>query len=129
MAELHVDVEIRAGSRLGVGEDLLIDHAWTDGGIGVETGGTGAHLLLVSVGVCVLNDVYREAQPGVQVDGVLVRVSGDFDAESWSRAGITYEVDIDSPEDEEVVARLLGQVEGVAEIPRLLGGAVTVSRR
>jgi hypothetical protein len=129
MAELAVDVELRAGSRLGDGEDVVVGHPWTDGGIGIDTEGTGAHLLLVSVGICVLNDVYREAQPGIQVDGVRVRVSGDLDAEAWTSTAIAYEVEIDSPEDEATVARLLVQVDAVAEIPRLLGGEVTVSRR
>jgi hypothetical protein len=128
MADLQVEVVLGAGSRTFTGGDLL-DHGWSDEGISVDAEATGAHQLLVAVGCCVVNDVYREAQPGVQVDGVTVRVAGDFDSESWSRATIAYEVDIDSPEDEEVVARLLGQVEARAEIPRLLSGEVTVSRR
>ena len=128
MAELQADVQIGSGSRI-IDTGILLDHAWTDAGIGIDTEGTGAHFLLVSVGVCVLNDVYREAQPGIQVDGVLVRVSGDFDAETWSTTAIAYEVEIDSPEDEATVTRLLEQVDAVAEIPRLLGGEVTVSRR
>ncbi|GAA4711310.1 OsmC family protein [Nocardioides conyzicola] len=128
MAELHVEVVLGAGSRTFTGGALL-DHGWSDEGITVDAEPTGAHQLLVSVGCCVVNDVYREAQPGVQVDGVTVRVSGELDAESWARAEITYEVDIDSPEDEDVIARLLAQVEAVAEIPRVLQGEVTVGRR
>jgi len=42
---------------------------------------------------------------------------------------ISYEVEIDSPDDEATVARLLERVEAVAELPRLLAGEVTVSRR
>ena len=128
MAELHVDVEVGAGTRI-IGSGTHFDHPWTDGGIGVDADGTGAHLLLVSVGVCVLNDVYREAQPGIQVDGVRVQVSGDFDAETWSATAVTYEVEIDSPDDEATVSRLLERVDAVAEVPRLLAGEVTVSRR
>jgi hypothetical protein len=129
MAELHVDVELRAGSRLGSGEDFVLGHPWTDGGIGVEADGTGAHLLLVSVGVCVLNDVYREASPGIQVDGVLVRVAGDFDAGTWSRATVAYDVEIDSPEDDATLDSLLDRVDAAAEIPQVVRGEVTVSRR
>lgn len=120
MAELLVDVEVSAGSRLGVGDDLVLDHAWTDSGIGVTTEGTGAHLLLVSIGVCVLNDVYREADPGLRIDGVRVRVSGDLDTQTWASADITYEVEIDSPEDEATLAGLLDRVDAVAEIPRIV---------
>ncbi len=128
MAELSVDVELSAGSRIRL-DEFVLDHAWTDSGIGVTTEGTGAQLLLVSVGVCVLNDVYREAQPGIRVDGVLVRVVGDLDAESWSSASIWYEVEIDSPEDEGTIASLLERVDAVAEIPRVLRGNVAVARR
>ena len=128
MAELQVDVEVGSGSLVSTA-GLLLDHSWTDAGISVDSEGTGAHFLLVSVGVCVLNDTYREAQPGIQVDGVRVRVSGDFDAERWSRAAISYEVEIDSPEDEATLSRLLDQVHAVAEIPRVVRGEVTVSRR
>lgn len=128
MAELQVDVAVGAGSRI-IDLGVLFEHPWTDGGIGVDTDGTGAHLLLVSVGVCVLNDIYREAQPGIQVDGVLVRVSGDLDTETWSRASISYDVEIDSPDDEQTVARLLERVDAVAEIPRIVRGEVTVERR
>jgi uncharacterized OsmC-like protein len=128
MAELHVDAQVGSGSRWNYAE-ILLDHPWTDAGISVDAEGTGAHFLLASVGVCVLNDVYREAQPGVQLDGVRVRVSGDFDAETWSMTTVTYEVEIDSPDDEETVARLLERVDAVAEIPRLLAGEVTVNRR
>jgi hypothetical protein len=129
MAELKVDVELRAGSRLGAGEDFVLGHVWTDGGIGVEADGTGAHLLLVSVGVCLVNDLYREASPGIQVDGVLVRVSGDFDAGSWSSGAIAYDVEVDSPEEETTLRSLLDRVDAVAEIPQVVRGEVTVSRR
>ena len=128
MADLYVEVEVAAGSRRGGGESFALDHVWTDSGIGVTAEGTGAQLLLVSVGVCVLNDVYREAT-GLQLDGVLVRVSGELDAQTWSSAGITYEVEIDSPEDRAVVGDLLDRVDAVAEIPRIVRGEVTVSRR
>lgn len=128
MGELHVDVEVGAGSRI-IDTAILLHHPWTDGGIGVDTEGTGAHFLLASVGVCVLNDVYREAQPGIQVDGVLVRVSGDFDAETWASTAIAYEVEIDSPDDDATVARLLERVDAVAEIPRVVRGEVMVRRR
>ena len=130
MAEIHVDVRVAAGSRVAdLTPAYVIPHPWTDGGITVEGGGTGAHLLLTAVGSCVLNDVYREADPGIPVDGVLVEVGGDFDSVSWATTTIGYDVRVDSPEDDEVVARLLSQVEAVAEIPRVVGGEVTVSRR
>ena len=130
MADLRVDVRVAAGSRIGdLTPAYVIPHPWTDAGIAVEGGGTGAHLLLTAVGCCVLNDVYREADPGIPIDGVVVEVGGEFDASTWSTTAIGYDVRVDSEEDDEVVARLLDQVHAVAEIPHVVSGDVTVSRR
>jgi hypothetical protein len=63
------------------------------------------------------------------VEGVLVDAGGDFDDETWSTTHITYDVAVDSPEAPDVVARVLEQVDAVAEIPRVVRGEVTVSRR
>jgi hypothetical protein len=130
MAELHVDIRVAAGSRAGdVAATYVVPHQWTDAGISVEGGGTGAHLLLTSVGCCVLNDLYREAEPGIPLDGVLVEVGGDFDAATWSATSIGYAVVVDSSEDDEVIARLVTAVDEIAEIPRALRGEVQVERR
>ena len=128
MAEVHVDVRVAAGSRAGdLTPAYVVPHQWTDGGIAVEGGGTGAHLLLTAVACCVLNDVFREAD--VPVDGVVVEAGGDFDGDTWATTHLTYDVALDSPEAPDVVARVLEQVDGVAEIPRVLRGEVTVGRR
>lgn len=130
MASVHVDVRVAAGSRAGdVAPAYVVPHQWTDGGIAVEGGGTGAHLLLTAIAGCVLNDLYREAQPGVRVDGVLVDAAGDFDGETWSTTSITWAARVDSPEDEGVVGQLVDRVAEVAEIPRVVRGEVTVTRR
>lgn len=129
-AEVHADVRVAAGSRAGdVAATYVVPHQWTDGGVAVEGGGTGAHLLLTAVGACVLNDLYREADPGVPIEGVLVEVGGDFDAETWSATTIGYRVVVDSSEAADVVARLVDAVDAVAEIPRALRGDVVVERR
>jgi len=56
-------------------------------------------------------------------------VDGRFDDETWSTTRITYDVAVDSPEAGDVVARVLEQVDALAEIPRVVRGEVTVSRR
>lgn len=124
-------VRVAAGSLRGaVRADVSFSHRWTDGGVAVEAPFTGAHLLHLSAGGCVLNDVYREAQAsGVAVDGVLVTVDGDFDRETWVSTGITYSIEIDSASPDEAVQRLLRTVENVAEIPRALQAGVPVERR
>ncbi|MEP9363809.1 OsmC family peroxiredoxin [Nocardioides sp. CN2-186] len=130
MAELHVDVRVAAGSLAGdVAPTYVVPHQWTDSGIAVEGGGTGAHMLLTAVASCVLNDVFREAQPGIPVSGVLIEASGDFDATTWATTSIDYAVVVDSTEDADVIAQLLQGVDAVAEIPRAVAGQVTVGRR
>ncbi|MBZ5739804.1 OsmC family protein [Nocardioides mangrovi] len=129
MADVHVDVRVAAGSLAGdVSPAYVVPHQWTDGGIAVEGGGTGAHLLLTAVASCVLNDVFREAA-GVPVDGVLVSAGGDFDGDSWSTTAIAYSVRVDSPATDDAVAQVLAAVDEVAEIPRAVRGEVKVERR
>ena len=131
MSTLGFEVRVAAGSRASdVTAAYVVPHTWTDGGIAVEGGGTGAHLLLTAIGCCVLNDVLREAGPlDVGIDGVLVEVSGEFDATTWSSTAVSYGVDVDSGASAAEVDALLAKVADVAEIPRAVGGEVTVNRR
>lgn len=84
-------VRVAAGSYSGtVHADATFSQRWTTSGVSVEAQFTGAHLLHLSVGGCVLNDVHRESERlGVDVDGVLVRVAGDFRRGTWVSTGIT----------------------------------------
>lgn len=127
----HFRIRGAAGSlRSRVRADVTFAHRWTDGGVAVEAGFTGAHLLHLAVGGCVLNDVYREADRlGIVVHGVVVSVDGDFDRSSWASTGITYSVEIDSPSPPVDVQQLLHVVEDVAEIPRALQAGARVERR
>ncbi|WP_110182089.1 OsmC family protein [Nocardioides solisilvae] len=119
-------VRVGAGS-LRLAEGLDLAHAWTSDGIVTDAVGTGAHLLHLSVGVCVLNDCYREAaRLGVALDGVLVTVEGGFD-EEWRPTGLRYAVEVEGP-DPALVEALIEAVDEVAEIPRALRAGGTVRR-
>lgn len=124
-------MRVAAGSYQGaVRADATFSHRWTAGGVFVEAPFTGAHLLHLSAGGCVLNDVYREAERlGVDIHGVLVSVDGDFDRGTWVSTGITYDVAVDSSAPDADVERLLSAVEEVAEIPRALRAGAPVERR
>lgn len=123
---------VRVGSgtrRAGLGPAYVVPHAWTDDGIAVEGGGTGAHLLLTAIACCVLNDVHREARsPGIEVAGVRVEAVGGFDTTSWSTTTVAYDVDVDSDASPQALAALLATVDEVAEIPRVVRGSVAVVR-
>jgi len=127
---LEVEVAVSAGSlRPGASGGVVMPHAWTPGGVVVESAFTGAHLLLLAPAGCVLNDVYREAAAlEIDIDGVLVRASGALDTTTWESTGVSYHVEVDSPANGEVIDELLGVVEDVAEIPKTLRAGTTVVR-
>jgi uncharacterized OsmC-like protein len=123
-------VVVGAGSfRSESPEVVRFPHQWTPEGVTVEAAFTGAHLLHLAAAGCVLNDLYREAQPlGISLDGVRVTATGDFDRSTWASTGITYTVDLDtsaSPEDQK---RLMSHVDEVAEIPKALRAGARVDR-
>jgi hypothetical protein len=121
-------VRLTAGSLRHHEPAFVMPHAWTDEGIAVEGDGTGAHLLHAAVAACVLNDLFREARTdGLVVDGVAVVARGRFDDE-WGSTGVTYHVEVDSTEDEALLATLLARVDEVAEIPRAVRRGAPVER-
>jgi hypothetical protein len=121
-------VRLSAGSLRHDDPAFVLPHAWTDAGVAVEGGGTGAHVFHTAVALCVLNDVFREAgTSGLTVDGVAVVARGGF-GDDWASTGISYEVDVDSTEDDALLATLLRRVDEVAEIPRAVRAGATVER-
>ncbi len=113
---------------LDAGPVTYFAHRWSEGGVAVGAGFTGAHLLHAAVAACILNDLYREAAAlDLTLDGVRVAAEGGFDGD-WGSTGITYRVELDSPADAAAQARLLRTVDRVAEIPRSLRAGTTVSR-
>ena len=112
-------VRATAGT-LRAAEGVVLHHTWTDEGVVAAPAANGAHMLHLSVALCVLNDTYREAERlGVKVDGVAVEADGRFD-DGWNSTGIVYSVTLDSRASAEDVARLHAVVDEVAEIPRAI---------
>ena len=121
-------VRVTAGSLRHDEPAFVVPHAWTDDGIAVEGAGTGAHLLHTAIAACVLNDLFRGAQTdGLTIDGVAVVAAGEFD-DDWVSTGVTYRVELDSNDDEALLASLLARVDEVAEIPRAVRAGATVVR-
>ena len=122
-------VTLSAGTCLApAGDGWLVPHVWSEGGVFVQTAPNGAGVLHVAVALCVLNDLYREAETlGIPVRGVRVRARGEFD-ESWVSSGVTYAVEVDSTAPDDDVATLVARVDEVAEIPRALRAGMTVER-
>jgi uncharacterized OsmC-like protein len=125
-----VSVVVGAGTlRSGAPEAVTFPHQWTAPGVTVDTSFTGAHLLHLAVAGCVLNDVYREAKAlGVDVRGVRVSATGDFDPDSWRSTGIRYSVRVDTGASPDEVDGLLRRVDSVAEIPKAIRAGARVER-
>ena len=116
------DVVVSAGSlRSNDAHAIQFPHRWTSEGVIVEAAFSGAHLLHLAAAGCVLNDLYREATLGIQVDGVRVSAAGGFDTDTSTSTGITYSVEVSSPASAQELARLLDLVDDKAEIPRATG--------
>ena len=84
------EVTVGAGTMMSAsGSAVRFPHRWTPGGVTVEAGFTGGHLLHLAVAGCVLNDVYREAAAlGIELAGVRVTAAGGFDTGTWQSVGI-----------------------------------------
>ena len=121
-------VRATAGT-LRAAEGVVLHHTWTDEGVVAAPATNGAHILHLSVALCVLNDTYREAERlGVKVDGVAVEADGRFD-DGWRSTGIVYSVMLDSRASAEDVARLRAVVDEIAEIPRAIRAGAPVTHQ
>ena len=96
--EERFEVAAGAGTLMSAsGSAVRFPHRWTPGGVTVDAGFTGGHLLHLAVAGCVLNDMYREAAAlGIELAGVRVTAAGGFDTGTWQSAGISYTVEVDS---------------------------------
>jgi hypothetical protein len=123
-------VTLSAGTLRAQGDaGWLVPHTWTDGGVVVQAAPNGAGVLHVAVALCVLNDTFREARDrDLAVAGVRVSARGEFDEQTWESTGVTYAVEIDSPEPADAVTDLVAHVDAIAEIPRALRAGMTVER-
>ncbi|WP_408898416.1 OsmC family protein [Nocardioides sp. R1-1] len=131
MAELSpFGVRVASGTlREDGGDGVVLPHRWTEEGVQAGPATNGAQVLHLAVALCVLNDVYREAQRlEVPVHGVAVSVDGSFD-DVWASTGIDYDIRLDTDAPDPTVQLLLEVVEEVAEIPRVLRAGADVRRR
>lgn len=88
----------------------------------------GGELLFLSVATCFCNDIYREAERRqLIINGVEVKVSGDFNGEGEPASNVCYEVQIQSDYPENIIADLVKHVDRVAEIHNTLRKEISVT--
>ena len=118
-------VEIRslADSSLAVGSagarTVTIDRAKEAGGLGL--GFNGGELLLLAIGGCYSNDLYREAaKQGMKIHGVQVSVTADWGGDPVRAQNVCFSVVVEAAATQQEIMDLIRQTDRVAEIPNSL---------
>lgn len=94
---------------------LVIDRGPADGGQGV--GFNGGQLLLLALGACYANDVFREAaQRGIDVLGVRVVVECDWDGDPVRAQNVRYSTRVEAEAGEDEIMSLIRHVDAIAEV-------------
>ncbi len=129
MSRMSVHVRSAHEGSFSVGwsgqHSLVIDRGPDDGGQG--KGFNGGQLLLLALGACFANDVFREADKrGLEVLGVRVVVECDWAGDPPRAQNVRYStrVEAEAPEDE--ILELIQHVDEIAEVQNTLreGSAV-----
>lgn len=108
------------------GRTVTIDRSAQAGGMGL--GFNGGELLLLALGACFTNDLYREAKKrGIDVRGVSVEVSASFPAEGAPGEDVRYDVEVDAAAGEADVRALVEATDKLAEIHNTLRVATPVT--
>ena len=123
MPQTSVEIRTVAGSSLAVGSSgprtVTIDRAKEAGGLGL--GFNGGELLLLAIGGCYSNDVYREAaKRGLRVQNVEVKVTADWAGEPVRAQNVCFSVSVEAEATAEEILELIHHTDSVAEIPNSL---------
>ncbi len=103
-----------AGSRT-----LTVDRPQEAGGMGL--GFSGGELLLLAIGGCYCNDIFREAaRLGIAVRGVQVEVQADWGGDPVRAQHVTYSTRVEADASETAIRELIAHADRVAEIPNSL---------
>jgi len=123
MPQTTVEIRSLADSSLAVGSagprTVTIDRSKEAGGLGL--GFNGGELLLLAIGGCYSNDVYREAaKRGIKVRNVRVRVNADWGGDPVRAQNVSFSVEVGADASEQEILELIRQTDCVAEIPNSL---------
>lgn len=98
---------------------LTIDRPEQAGGMGL--GFNGGELLLLAIGGCYCNDIFREAgKRGMVIKSVQVDVQADWGGDPVRAQHVTFSPRIEAEASEAAILALIEQTDRVAEIPNSL---------
>jgi uncharacterized OsmC-like protein len=110
------------------GRTVTIDRAAMAGGMGI--GFNGGELLLLAVGACNCNDLFREAQRlNIDVKSAHIEVECDWGGEPIRANNLAFTVKIEGAAPKQQLEELVRYVGRVAEIPNSLRLGTGVSLR
>lgn len=90
-------------------------------------GFNGGELLLLALGACYTNDLYREARKkGIELGAVRVEVTASFPAEGAPGEDVRYDVHVEGAAPEAELRALIDETDKVAEIHNTLRAATPV---
>ena len=123
MAQTSVRVRTVQDACVAVGwtghRTLTIDRPEQAGGMGL--GFNGGELLLLAIGGCYCNDIFREAaKQGMVITSVQVDVQADWGGEPVRAQNVTYSTRIQAQASEADILALIEHTDRVAEIPNSL---------
>ena len=131
MAQMTVHVRTLHEAPAAVGwaghRALTIDRPEAAGGMGL--GYSGGELLLLAIGACYCNDLFREAaKRTITVRSVHVDVACDWGGEPVVAENVTLAARVEAEASEEAIRDLMAHADRVAEIPNSLrlGAPVTL---
>jgi len=118
-----VEIQTMSGSSLAVGSSgprtITIDRSKESGGCGL--GFNGGELLLLAIGGCYSNDIFREAgKRGITVKNVRVTVRADWAGEPVRAQNVSFDVVLEADATQAEIVDLIRHTDRVAEIPNSL---------
>jgi putative redox protein len=123
MPQTSIEIRNVAGSSLAVGSSgprtLTIDRAKEAGGLGL--GFNGGELLLLAIGGCFSNDIYREASKrGLKVQSIEINVTADWAGDPVTAQNVRLSVAVEGEASEQEILDLIHYTDSIAEIPNSL---------
>lgn len=132
MAQTTVSIRTLHGATAAVGwsngRSVSIDRAEAAGGLGI--GFNGGELLLLSVGGCYCNDLFREAaKMQIDIKSASIHVEADWGGDPVRAMNLSFTVRVESPAPKDQVEELIRHTDRVAEIPNSLRFGAEVNLR
>ena len=123
MPQTTVEIQTISGSSLAVGSSgprtVTIDRSKESDGLGL--GFNGGELLLLAVGGCYSNDIFREAaKRGLAIKTVQVTVNADWAGDPVRAQNVAFSVVVEADASESDILDLIRHTDRVAEIPNSL---------